>query len=192
MNNNQILNQLVNDKEKAAFKSLEINGEEDVFQLRFKHFSNKYKDGQEIELEGNLRSYSEKLIDGKNKVSIYIFTYFDIPETDAEDHEVINNFAIDGRICKLDQLRISATGKQSVHFILANNIITEGSHQKLNAYIPMVAFGQTAVEIANMHVSDKLLLHGNMNSRTYKKLLDNNELEFKVAYEGIVSDYELI
>jgi len=178
------------DYDKAELIVPKDNGEEDVLQLRFKKFSNRYQNLQQVELVGNLRSYSEKLDDGKNKVHLYVFTYFDIPSTDENDKEIVNGFNIDGRICKIDKLCTNSEGKQSIHFILANNIISANGKQKLNTYIPMVAFGATAIEISKKAVSDQILVHGRLNSRTYKKMLDDNEMELRTAYEGIVNSFE--
>lgn len=177
------------DYDKAELIVAKGNGEEDVLPLRFKKFSNKYVNDQQIELVGNIRSYSEK-INGKNKVHLYVFTYFDIPETDENDMEIINKLTLDGRICKIDDLRVNEAGKQSIHFILANNIITQSGAQKLNTYVPCVAFGQTAVELSKLHVSDKILIEGKFNSRLYKKTTESGELEIKTAYEGIVNSFQ--
>ena len=175
------------DYDKAEIIVPKYNGE-DVLQLRFKHYSNTYENGEQIALVGNIRSYSEKL-ETKNKVHLYVFTYFDKPENDSEEEVVWNNFEVDGRICKIDNIRTSANGKQNIHFILANNIISKNTHQKLNTYIPMVAFGDTAVEIAKLHVSDKIQVTGKLNSREYIKKLDDGTLETRMAYEGIVSSF---
>lgn len=164
---------------------------EDVLSLRFKKFSNHYTEGQEIELVGNIRSYSQKLDNGKNKITLYVFTYFDIPETNENDEEIINEFNIDGRICKIEELRTTANGKHNIHFILANNIITNGN-QKINNYIPMVAWGKEAIAISKLHVSDKLEIKGQMHSRTYNKVLDNNEIEIRTAHEGVVLSHKVI
>lgn len=175
------------DYDKAEIIVPKYNGE-DVLQLRFKHYSNTHENGEQIALVGNIRSYSEKL-ETKNKVHLYVFTYFDKPENDSEEEVVWNNFEVDGRICKIDNIRTSANGKQNIHFILANNIISKNTHQKLNTYIPMVAFGDTAVEIAKLHVSDKIQVTGKLNSREYIKKLDDGTLETRMAYEGIVSSF---
>ena len=175
------------DYDKAEIIVPKYNGE-DVLQLRFKHYSNTYENGEQIALVGNIRSYSEKL-ETKNKVHLYVFTYFDKPENDSEEEVVWNNFEVDGRICKIDNIRTSANGKQNIHFILANNIISKNTHQKLNTYIPMVAFGDTAVEIAKLHVSDKIQVTGKLNSREYIKKLDDGTIETRMAYEGIVSSF---
>lgn len=70
------------------------DGSEDVISLRFKKFSNPYQEDQEIELVGNIRSYSRKLENGKNKVDIYVFTYFDVPTADDDGNIPVNQFEI--------------------------------------------------------------------------------------------------
>lgn len=162
--------------------------DDDVLSLRFKKFSNKYAEDTEIELIGNVRSYSQKVSNSKNKVDIYVFTYFDIPTEDEED--IVNQFNLDGRICKIDDLRITKSGKQSLHFILANNIISNASSQKLNNYIPCQVWGKLALEMSNLKVNDYITITGQLHSRTYKKLLDNGEIEFRVAHEALVLGYE--
>lgn len=173
--------------DKAELIVPKANGEEDVLPLRFKKYCNKYEEGTQIELLGNLRSYSEKDENGKNHVHLYVFTYFDIPnETDENDNEIINQFTVSGRICKIDELRTTKSGKQNIHFILANNIISNNG-QKLNTYLPCVAFGKTAIEISQMHVSDQIEIIGRLNSRIYEKHLSEDEIEFRTAYECLVS-----
>lgn len=168
------------------------DGREDILSLRFKKFSNHYTEGQEIELVGNIRSYSQKLDDGKNKITLYVFTYFDIPEVNENDEEIINEFNIDGRICKIEELRTTAGGKHNIHFILANNIITADGKQKINNYIPMVAWGKEAIAISKLHVNNKLEIKGQMHSRLYNKVLENNEIEIRTAHEGVVLNYKVV
>lgn len=82
------------------------DGKEDIISLKFKKFSLKHSDGDEVELVGNLRSYSKKVDSERNKVSVYVFTYFDTPSTDFENYEdITNKVCIDGRVCKVDELR---------------------------------------------------------------------------------------
>ena len=166
------------------------DGKEDILSLGFKKFSNPYQDDQEIEIKGCIRSYSKKLSDGKNKVSIYVFTYFDIPNSSEDEKDIINSFEVDGRICKMDEIRVNQSGKQSIHFVLANNIIGNGSH-KINNYIPCVAWGKTAIELSKLHVSDMITIRGQLHSRTYKKKHDNGEVEIKTAHEAVVLEFEI-
>ena len=168
------------------------DGKEDVLNLSFKTFSNPYKDNQEITILGNVRSYSKQLENGKNKVELYIFTYFDNGELDENDQEIINEFIIDGRICKIDELRSTKDGKSNIHFVIANNLIIEDSNQKLNSYLPCIAWGKLAKQISQMHVNDKITITGELHSREYKKIIDpeTGEFEFRVAHELVVNKCE--
>ena len=111
----------------------EGNGnKEDLICLKFKRFSCPYKDGDEITLIGNIRTYSQRLGD-RNKVEIYVFTYFDVPEEITS----CNACELSGRICKKNPIRKTSEGKDVLDFIIANNLRTE--NQSLNCYIPCVA-----------------------------------------------------
>lgn len=155
---------------------------DDIISLRFKKFSNKYKEGQEIDLIGNIRSYSRQINEDKNKVDIYVFTYFDRPEED-ELNETNNEFIIDGRICKMEGLRKLPGGKQNIHFIVANNLEVTGS-QKLNSYLPCIAWGKVAKDIAaNFKTNDTVHIRGRLQSREYKKHLSDDDYEIRIAHE---------
>lgn len=101
-----------------------------------------------------------------------MFTYFDIPELDEEDHEIINQFVVDGRICKIDDsVRTLKNGKQNIHFILANNMLVDNDAQKLNSYLPCIAWGNTAKLVSKLKVNDQIEIHGELHSREYTKTL---------------------
>lgn len=165
------------------------DGKEDVLNIRFKKFSNVYKEDQEVELVGNVRSYSRPLDNGKNKVDIYVFTYFDIPEEEPEKN---NSFEIDGRICKLDEIRTTQNGKHNIHFTLANNLIIENSNQKLNSYLPCIAWGSLAKKISAFKVNDQVKIKGELHSRSYRKMVSEEEYEIKVAHELLVTEIEKV
>jgi hypothetical protein len=157
------------------------NGIDDIISLRFKKFSNTYKDGDTVSLVGNVRSYSKQLNDGKNKVDIYVFTYFDSPEED----DITNSVIVDGRICKIEDVRILPNGKKNIHFIVANNLVTSGG-KKLNSYLPCIAWGKTAQEISNMCVNDFIQISGKLQSREYKKYIAEDDFEIRIAHEVYV------
>lgn len=156
------------------------DGREDLLFIKFKSFSGMYelKENKEIELIGNLRSYSSQVM-GKNKVEIYVFSYLDIIE---DTYESCNKVKIDGRICKKDSIRTTSSGKHYIHFTVANNILTDDK-QKINSYIPCVAWGKTAKEIeSNYNVGDTIYIEGQLQSREYKKKT-SNDLEIRMAHE---------
>ena len=177
--------------EKANIITTRNDGKEDILSLKFKKFSNTHQNGDLVELTGNLRSYSRKIDNDKSKVELYVFTYFDTPSTDLENYaDICNQVVIDGRICKIDELRTTANGKTNIHFILANNIISPD--QKLNNYIPSVAWGKLALSLTNLKISDKVKIKGQLHSRTYKKTLPDGEIEIRTAHELVVNDLEVL
>lgn len=169
------------------------DGKEDLINIRFKKFSNNYKENDEIDLTGNIRSYSQHLDSGKNSVELYVFTYFDQPEDVVEDENTPTNLVeIDGRICKKDELRKTQSGKHNLHFVIANNIITNDKSQKLNSYLPTIAWGKIAREMSKLPISTKVKIVGELHSREYKKELGNGDIEIRVARELVVNSYEVI
>lgn len=159
------------------------DGREDILTVKFKRFSNFYRENDLVELVGNIRSFS-KQVNGKNKVDIYTFTYFDKQEDFIEPNNLVE---IDGRICKMEDLRVLSNGKHNIHFILANNLLLK--EQKLNSYIPCIAWGRTAKAISNLSVNDVISIKGELHSREYKKVLDDGSVEFRVAHELYVEEF---
>lgn len=162
--------------------------DEDIISLVYKEHTNHYKNGDFVELSGNLRSYSQQLSDNKNKVSIYVFTYFDIPKFD--DGIELDNFVhIDGRICKIDGLREHSNGIPSLSFVLANNIFLDGGRGKINNYIPVISWGVDAEKLSKHKVGDKISILGKVHSRTYKKYI-GEDLEIRTAHELVLNSFE--
>lgn len=156
------------------------NGKEDLVIVKFKKLSFTGSENSEVELKGNIRSYSEQ-VDGKNKVTIYVFSYFDLVEEDYG--EATNVVKLDGCICKKETLRKTTSGKDYIHFILANNLIVN-EDKKINSYIPCVAWGKNARYIdKKLHLGSRVELEGKLQSREYKKKYENGETEFKLAHE---------
>ena len=155
------------------------SGQEDVINLKFKSLCNKHKENDEVCIKGNVRSYSYKVDDTKNKVDIYVFTYFDEPEEDVETTS--NIVKIDGRICKINPLRTNRNGKHNIHLILANNLVTNNSTKRLNSYIPCIGWGTVAKELSNLSVNTKLQIVG-----------QDGEVEIRVAHELHINTFEVV
>lgn len=170
------------DYSKASIICPGINGkEDDLFHVQFKSYSNKYKEGDYVSFKGNLRSYSQKYSPDKSSVMIYIFTYFDLPDLP------MNTLQLDGRICKIQPLKINYHNKKYIHFIVANNILK--GNKKINSYIPCTAYGELAEQISHYKINDKILLDGEFHSHTYK---EKETKEIRLAHEVIVKHIELI
>lgn len=167
------------------------DGKEDVLNIRFKKYSNRYEEDQEVTFGGNLRSYSAKLDSGKNKVELYVFTYFDQPDLDENDQEYINFLEMDGRICKIDSLR-KVGNFDSIHLILANNLIVSDGAKKLNSYIPCIAKGEVAKQLSELNVNSQISIKGQLHSREYKKKFEDGTFEFRVAHEVEILSVEIL
>ena len=168
------------------------DGKEDVLNIRFKKYSNPYAEDQEVTFSGNVRSYSSRLESGKNRVELYVFTYFDQPDLDENDQEYTNFLELDGRICKLDELRTTRNGKKNIHLILANNLIVSDGAKKLNSYIPCIAWGELAEQLSQLTIDTKIELVGQLHSREYKKKFDDGSFEFRVAHEVEITDFRVV
>lgn len=164
------------------------NLEVDILPLRFKSTSNwGFDENSEISVHGNIRSYSQRLDNNKNKVSIYVFSYLD----NVEDTDVYNYFQVDGRVCKIDKLR-SSVDVNRFQFILANNIISAVSKQKLNNYLPVVLYGKLAVDNSDLSVSDKVFIKGQLTSRVYKKVDIDGNVSVRTAIELVATDLDRV
>ena len=164
------------------------DGREDVIIVKFKEFSFTGKEDREIELIGNIRSFSYHN-DGKNKVEIYVFSYFDLID---DTYSVSNTAILDGRICKKDTLRKTSNGKHYIHYTVANNILTDDG-QKLNSYIPCVAWGKLAKDVSSDYsVGDIVHVEGQLQSREYKKKLDDGGVEIRMAHELAICEMKKV
>lgn len=177
---------------KANMLVKRTDNSEDILNIRFKKFSQHYDENQEVTFSGNVRSYSSKLDNGKNKVELYVFTYFDQPDLDENDCEYVNFLEVDGRICKVDELRVNRSKKKSIHLILANNLIVSDGAKKLNSYIPCIAKGEIAEELSKLHVNSKIKINGQLHSRQYRKMLEDGTFEFRIAHEVEITSFEQI
>lgn len=175
--------------DKAKLICKREDGKEDAINLRFKSFSNRYKENDEVAFNGNVRSYSYKTEDDKNKVVIYVFTYFDEPESELERNNLVR---IDGRICKINELRRTRSGKHNIHFIIANNLLSSDGRKRLNSYIPCIAWGTTAKQLSKLGVNDKVQIIGELHSREHKKTFEDGSVVIRVAHELLVESFEVV
>lgn len=159
-----------------------LNVDENKIPLRFKDYTCPYDDGDIVNIKANIRSYSYRMDNGKNKVNIYCFTYFDKPE-----EMMGNKVFLDGRICKVDRVRKMRDGSSQLHFTLANNIISRNKTQKLNNYIPCILKNELIID--DLNVNDIVKIEGKLQSRDYIKIVNGVE-EQHTAYEVVVERIE--
>ena len=114
-------------------------------------------EGQSLRIVGQLRSFNNKSGQG-NRLVITVFAQ----SIEPGDGSYFNRILLSGALCKKPVLRRRHYGRAD--------------------YLPCIAWGQTAVQIAGMDVGERLALEGRVQSRTYTKLLESGSEE-RTAFE---------
>ena len=148
--------------------------------------------GQFAEVSGQFRSYNRHEGD-KNKLLLLVFVR-EFEETEFEHEEPgsgydENNIFLDGYICKQPIYRKTPLGREVADILLAVNRPYGKSD-----YIPCIAWGRNARFARGLEVGTRLQIEGRIQSREYRKSLENGEPEDKVrvAYEVSISKIETV
>ena len=136
-------------------------------------------EGEPIRVTGQLRSFNNKSGLGSRLV-ITVFAQTVEPGSGMP----FNRILLSGVLCKQPTLRRTPLGRSICDVILAVN-----RHYGRADYLPCIAWGQLALQIAKMSVGERLTLEGRVQSRTYTKLLESGTEE-RTAFE--VSIMQLI
>ncbi|MBR5315909.1 MAG: single-stranded DNA-binding protein, partial [Firmicutes bacterium] len=126
--------------------------------------------------------YNEE-VDGRNKLNIVAFVReYSVLE---EEIEYVNDVYLEGYICKKPVPRTSPMGRKICDIMLAVN-----RQYNKSDYIPCIAWGRNAIYSSNLDVGEKIALSGRLQSRQYKKKLEDGTALIKTAYEVSVLQLE--
>lgn len=89
-----------------------------------------------------------------------------------------NNVELDGFICKEPVYRETPFGRKITDLIVASN----REHFKSD-YIPCIAWGRNAIRSSEFNVGTRVKVLGRLQSREYKKKIDDETYEVRTAYE---------
>lgn len=134
-----------------------------------------------VYVSGSYRSFN--LREG-DKTKLLLTAFADEIEVDV-DYELTNNIFLDGFVCKEPVYRKTPLGREIADVLLAVNR-TYGKSD----YIPCVLWGRNAKYASSFAVGEHIRLSGRIQSREYKKLINENEFETRVAYEVSVAKVE--
>lgn len=140
--------------------------------------------GNQVCIKGSFRSKNmpDKDKKGRSKLLLYIYPRF--AELVGDGYQEANgifdpNFVkLDGYICKKPNKRETPYGKEITDILLAVNRPTPSSD-----YIPVIIWGQNAINCAELPVGTRVIVKGRIQSRNYKKKLEDGTIVDKVAYE---------
>ena len=89
-----------------------------------------------------------------------------------------NNVELDGFICKEPTYRETPFGRQITDLIVASN-----REYFKSDYIPCIAWGRNAIRASEFNVGTRVKVLGRLQSREYKKKIDDGTYEVRTAYE---------
>lgn len=162
--------------------SQRLSGNEDVVNVlvpgRLLQLGNGLTIGEEVEVEGSLRTFNNRSGVGSRLV-ITILARRIAPT--QEEH--LNQLRLTGTICRRGCVRRTPLGREICDFTLAVN--RKYGHSD---YLPCIAWGSMAQKCACLSVGSRIALEGRLQSRGYVKQFPDHSEE-RVAYE--VSAMEL-
>lgn len=142
--------------------------------------------GQVVEVHGQFRSYN-KHEEGRNRLILSVFVReFGFAEEGGSSVKP-NSVYLDGYICKQPVYRMTPLGREIADLLLAVNRPYGKSD-----YLPCICWGRNARFAGKFEVGAHIHLWGRIQSRTYQKRLENDEVEKRTAYEISVSKIECV
>lgn len=137
-----------------------------------------------VEIKGQVRTYNE-LSEGRNKLNVVVF---------AKEIYLSDNFGynenyvyLEGFLCKEPLKRTSPLGRDICDLMMAVNRMYNKSD-----YIPCIAWGRNAGYAESLGVGTKLSVEGRIQSREYRKKLDDGSSEMRKAFEVSIVKIEEI
>ena len=142
--------------------------------------------GRTLEAHGQFRSYN-KHEEGRNRLVLSVFVR-EVEVLDEEPENVKpNSIFLDGYICKQPVYRMTPLGREIADLLLAVNRPYGKSD-----YLPCICWGRNARFACKFEVGTHIHLWGRIQSRTYQKRLEGDQVERRTAYEISVSKIECI
>ena len=133
------------------------------------------QEGRPLEVYGQIRTYNKEEA-GRNKLEIIVFAR-DLKYV-GKDSEHINEVMMEGYICKAPIRRTSPLGREICDLMVAVNRPYNKSD-----YIPAIAWGVNAARCESLQVGDKVMVQGRIQSRSYRKTIEDGSQVMKTAYE---------
>ena len=142
--------------------------------------------GQMVHITGQFRSFNKHEAT-KNRLILNVFVrewkFADrVPEGDQN-----NEIFLDGYICKEPIHRKTPLGREITDLLIAVNRPYGKSD-----YIPCICRGRNSRYVSDLPAGTHIRLRGRVQSRAYKKIIDETRGELRIAYEVSVSGIEIV
>ena len=126
-----------------------------------------------LRVQGQLLSFNNRSGVG-NRLVLTVYAQAIQPGTG----EPCNRILLSGALCKPPVFRRTPLGRSICDLMLA----VSRRYGRAD-YLPVIAWGQLAVRAARLQVGDPLSLEGRVQSRAYRKVLEDGSIQDRVAYE---------
>ncbi len=140
--------------------------------------------GEQVKITGQFRSYNNYQETG-NKLVLTVFAreieYIDEPSGTP------NKIYLNGYVCKEPVYRVTPFGREIADILLAVN-----RQYGKSDYIPCITWGRNAKFSSELKVGTNIKIWGRIQSRIYKKKIDEDEFEERTAFEISVSKLEVV
>lgn len=162
-----------------------LSGAEDVLNLVLSRWQAQrwaIQPGQWFRVEGEVRSYNNKSGVGSRLVITVLVREL----APAQEGEGVNRLVLSGALCKRPVVRRTPLGRSICDLLLAVN----RPYGRAD-YLPCIAWGSLAACCGRMSVGDRLRLEGRLQSRTYHKVVDGQEVArvaFEVSVMGLLEE----
>ena len=133
--------------------------------------------GNTLSLGGELRSYN-RLVNGKSKLILSFFVKEILSKNDLKEDNS-NNLKLVGYICKEPNYRVTPFNREICDILVAVN----RPFFNKSDYIPCIVWGRNAYYVRNLKVGTKIKIEGRIQSRIYRKEIDEGIFEERTAYE---------
>ena len=138
--------------------------------------------GSKIKIYGQFRSYNNYSGEG-NKLVLTVFVKRFAEE--EEEEYLPNTVYLNGYICKEPVYRVTPFGREICDVLLAVN-----RRYGKSDYIPCITWGRNAKFTESLPVGTNVKIWGRIQSREYKKKINEEEFITKTAYEVSVTKME--
>lgn len=139
--------------------------------------------GAEIKITGQFRSYNNYQENG-NRLILTVFAKTLEPCDDIENEP--NSIYLNGYICKMPVYRTTPFGREICDMLIAVN-----RQYGKSDYIPCITWGRNAKFTENLQIGTNIKIWGRIQSRNYRKKIDEDNYVEKTAYEVSVTKMEI-
>ena len=138
-----------------------------------------------VRIKGQYRSFNKHNGDGTSKLILSLFVK-EIEEIETEEFPY-NRITLNGFICKEPIYRTTPLGREIADVLLA----VQRKYGKSD-YIPCIAWGRNANFVGSLSIGSQIKVSGRIQSRDYKKKLDDGTIVERTCNEVSISSVELV